>query len=1129
MKRIITAAFLIFGFANSNMAQTITSVTVNGTTFCAGVPINATTITSGSFNAGNIFSAMLSDASGSFASGITVLTITSGDAGSTFTTALPNVTAQGTQYRIKVMASDPATELISAVDLTLNPNATLYVGTSGVTSTSICSNSSPVVLIKNPQGGTFSNTSSSGAIGNNFYPSLAQNGTNTITYIPANGCASATATISMNQTPATPIISGASVICPNSTNTLSVLNFNSSYIYSWGTAGGNTNAVQITIGGNYSVSATNNGCTSVSNTFAVNASSAPQNFSINAPDTLCANSNPVLLSGIPAGGSFDTANVVGGYFTPNISLVGTNTITYSYTNQFGCEFLTNRTIVVDSAALIGFTPLAQPLCLNQGNFNLNTLFSPSSGNYAGLIYSGIGVTGNMFNPNVGTQSITCNYTNAFGCTTTRVETITVLPAAPINFILPANICLGTDSIVLIAAPLNGVFSGNGVINGIFYATIAGVGVHTITYSVSSNTTSCAATASATIIVYSLTVNAGADVVVNCGTPTNLLANTNYQGAANVGFAWNNGITLSNPAIANPVATPGITTTYIVTTMVDACVATDTVNITITPAQFNVIFSNQTTFLAPPFNVLFSNNTPNPFLYNFFWDFGDGSTLTSNSLSVVHQYLVNDSFNVSLTATNLQTGCMSGYTMQNAVITSNACTHTATINQTSPIVGCVGDDILLTCNTASGFQYQWNLNGFPISGAPNSSYLATQSGIYTVTIYYNSCPQASAPVQVILNSSPAVPNISVIGSLVFCGGGSTTLAASAGFNTYAWKKNGAPFGNTQSVNVTETGYYSVSTYDANNCSSTSAQQAINTSFLSPPNMCIVSVDTVTSKPVLEWEKPTSLTGIQSYILMRESAIANVYDTIPVSGSNFIAVNTFSSIIDFGDAQHLVNTAIKSYKYQLAIQDTCFSTTLPSSYHKTILLQTSLGTGNIVNLLWNNYEGVPIASYRILRGHDAANLHTIAVVAASSGQTNLFTDYVPNIDSTYIYRVDLELPVGYFCDPSELVERAQRRVTSSNIGSNKTVTGVKSVELSNEFSIMPNPSNGNFIIDYKLLSNDVLNIDVKNVLGKTLHTETWTNNGIEGNRTLHLPQLDNGVYFVTFKQNNKINSAKVVINK
>ncbi len=78
------------------------------TGFCRNTAFNLPFSANGTFNAGNIFTAQLSNASGSFTSGVTSLgTLTSTTSG-TISATIPNTIALGTGYKIRVIASNPA-------------------------------------------------------------------------------------------------------------------------------------------------------------------------------------------------------------------------------------------------------------------------------------------------------------------------------------------------------------------------------------------------------------------------------------------------------------------------------------------------------------------------------------------------------------------------------------------------------------------------------------------------------------------------------------------------------------------------------------------------------------------------------------------------------------------------------------------------------------------------------------------------------------------------------------------------------------------------------------------------------------------------------------------------------------
>ncbi len=114
----------------------VSTGTLTSSSFCAGaaltVPFNAT----GTFNAGNTFTAQLSNASGSFAAPVAIGTL-NGTTSGQISATIPPGTAAGAAYRIRVVSSNPAlVGLDNGLDLTVStvPTATLSAGGSA----SIC-------------------------------------------------------------------------------------------------------------------------------------------------------------------------------------------------------------------------------------------------------------------------------------------------------------------------------------------------------------------------------------------------------------------------------------------------------------------------------------------------------------------------------------------------------------------------------------------------------------------------------------------------------------------------------------------------------------------------------------------------------------------------------------------------------------------------------------------------------------------------------------------------------------------------------------------------------------------------------------------------------------------------------
>jgi len=170
--------------------------------------------------------------------------------------------------------------------------------------------------------------------------------------------------------------------------------------------------------------------------------------------TLCSNNSPVTLTqGSPAGGTYSGTGVSGGMFDP---AAGTQTITYDYTDPYGCAFSTSNPITVNMPPMVMLPPLS-PACDNAGSVTL------TGGSPAGGTYSGTGVSGGSFDPMSGTQPITYTYTDVNGCTSSTNQTLTVNTSPTVTLNSFTAVCDNAGTTALTGeSPAGGTFSGTGV-------------------------------------------------------------------------------------------------------------------------------------------------------------------------------------------------------------------------------------------------------------------------------------------------------------------------------------------------------------------------------------------------------------------------------------------------------------------------------------------------------------------------------------------------------------------------------------------------------------------------------------------------------------------------------------------
>jgi len=109
---------------------TITTVTPSGSPFCAGDSIVVPYTITGSFTAGNVFTAQLSSSTGSFASPTNIGSVTSTSAGN-INCVIPAGTATGFVYFIRVISSTPSITGSNTSAITINAAPTATASNTG--------------------------------------------------------------------------------------------------------------------------------------------------------------------------------------------------------------------------------------------------------------------------------------------------------------------------------------------------------------------------------------------------------------------------------------------------------------------------------------------------------------------------------------------------------------------------------------------------------------------------------------------------------------------------------------------------------------------------------------------------------------------------------------------------------------------------------------------------------------------------------------------------------------------------------------------------------------------------------------------------------------------------------------
>jgi len=245
------------------------------------------------------------------------------------------------------------------------------------------------------------------------------------------------------------------------------------------------------------------------------------------------------------------------YFNPIIAGVGVHQLMYT------ANTCVDSIIMVVFPDNIKFSPFNYlwpdtTVCSTHPAWNFPSM--PPGGKWIGQ-----GITDKYlgtYTPSVaGTGSHTVKYITPNGCVDDSVI-VTVYPYVPAQILnLDTSYCYKDTLIPITLKPKNGVLTGNGVVNGIYFnPAVAGEGVHTLTYSFGNGF--CETSTSINIrITTEISIELLASDTLLCpGESTNLRVKTN-GGASNSKYTyqWNNNLF----PVPGHTVSPSVSTWYVV--------------------------------------------------------------------------------------------------------------------------------------------------------------------------------------------------------------------------------------------------------------------------------------------------------------------------------------------------------------------------------------------------------------------------------------------------------------------------------------------------------------------------------------------------------------------------------------
>jgi PKD repeat protein len=284
-------------------------------------------------------------------------------------------------------------------------------------------------------------------------------------------------------------------------------------------------------------------------------------------------------------------------------------------------------------------------------------------------------------------------------------------------------------------------------------------------------------------------DAGADRTICPGDKVTLGGSPTGQGLAPLAYWWTPRTGLDDSSKANPVASPTVTTTYILGVGgVNVCDKYDTVTIVVNTPPAPKLTAAGSTSICLGDSVMIS--APAGFA-SYLWS--NGATTPSIQAKIAGAY--------SVAVVDLS-GCKG---RSDTITVSTTPLPAPKLTANGPTTFCQGDSVQISA--PAGFaSYLWS------SGETTPSITVGKAGNYSVMVTNsNGCKGPSDTIKVAVNPLPA-PKLSANGATTFCQGDSVKLSAPAGYKSYAWS-NGLT---TQSITVRDSGMYFVTVTNANGC-------------------------------------------------------------------------------------------------------------------------------------------------------------------------------------------------------------------------------------------------------------------------------------------------------------------------